>query len=255
MIAFYAELKLNIKRRMTDGFAVGYNVVFPIIMILLLGTLCKGIYKGEISSFQYYSIVMIPFCTMMGIVTAAYAGKDDAYAKVAQRVLISPISKEAIVMSKVISCTIVYTICSILVFGITTMFFHVHVGKSLIAILALFVSISFFISALGTVIGLGMKNFFTVKNIMTIPICLFAIVGGTFFPAGSFQANMQRFINLSPLAWINQSLFLTLYDQNQSLIWWITMILILAGIVCTFLAMTTFRKEEYLYGDLPSYEK
>ena len=87
---------------MTDGFALGYNVVFPIIMILLLGTLCKGVYKGEISSFQYYAIVVIPFSTLMGIVTAAYAGKDDAYAKVAQRVMVSPITKEAIVMSKVI---------------------------------------------------------------------------------------------------------------------------------------------------------
>lgn len=255
MIAFYAELNLNLKRRMTDGFALGYNIVFPIIMILLLGTLCKGMYKGEVSSFQYYAIVVIPFCTLMGIVTAAYAGKDDAYAKVAQRVIISPITRKAIVMSKVITSTIVFSICSLMVFGVSAIFVSLHIGKSLIAIGILFVSISFFISALGTLIGLGMKNFFTIKNIMTIPICLCAILGGTFFPMGSFQSDLQAIINLSPLTWINRSLFLSLYDKNQSLIWLITTILILAGIICTFAAIATFRKEEYIYGDLPGYEK
>ena len=255
MIAFYAELKLNLKRRMTDGFALGYNVVFPIIMILLLGTLCKGVYKGEISSFQYDAIVVIPFSTLMGIVTAAYAGKDDAYAKVAQRVMVSPITKEAIVMSKVISCTIVFSICSSLVFGIMAIVAHVPVGTSLMAIMALLVSISFFISSLGTVVGLGMKNFFTVKNIMTIPICLFAILGGTFFPMGSLQSKMQLLINLSPLTWINKSLFLAMYDHNKVLICWITLILLLAGTGCIFTAMIIFQKEEYLYGDLPGYEK
>ena len=255
MTAFYAELKLNIKRRMTDGFAVGYNIIFPVIMIFLLGTLCKGLYKGEVTSYQYYSIVMLPFCILMGIVTVAYAGKDDAYAKVAQRILISPITKEAIVMSKVISCTIVFSLCSLLVYGIVSFFFPAQNGKSLIAIGVLFMSISFFISAIGTVIGLGMKNFLSIKNVMTIPICIFAIMGGTFFPMGSFQADIQMLINISPLTWINRSLFLSMYDQNQSLVWQISAILILAGIICTLLAVKTFRREEYIYGDLPGYEK
>ena len=255
MTAFYAELKLNIKRRMTDGFAVGYNIIFPVIMIFLLGTLCKGLYKGEVTSYQYYSIVMIPFCILMGIVTVAYAGKDDAYAKVAQRVLISPITKEAIVMSKVISCTIVFSICSLLVYGITSFFFPAHNGKSIVAIGILLLSISFFISAIGTVIGLGMKNFLSMKNIMTIPICIFAILGGTFFPMGSFQTDIQILVNSSPITWINRSLFLSIYDQNQGLVSRISVILILAGMVCVFIAVKTFRKEEYIYGDLPNYEK
>ncbi len=255
MIAFYAELRLNLKRRIMDGFAVGYHIVFPFIIIFLLGALCKGIYKGEVTSFQYYTIVMIPFTIMMGIVTAAYAGKDDAYAKVAQRVLIAPITRRAIVMSKVISCTIVFSICSLFVYGIMAILFDIHTGKSLLGIMALCVSTSFFISAFGTVIGMGMKNFYTVKNVITLPICMFAILGGTFFPIGSFQAEMQMLLNLSPLTWINRSLFLALYDKNQRLLWSIIIILILAGMICTFIAVTLFKKEEYIYGDLPSYEK
>lgn len=90
---------------------------------------------------------------------------------------------------------------------------------------------------------------------MTIPICLFAILGGTFFPMGSLQSKMQLLINLSPLTWINKSLFLAMYDHNKVLICWITLILLLAGTGCIFTAMIIFQKEEYLYGDLPGYEK
>lgn len=255
MMSFYAELKLNMKRRVTDGFALGYNVIFPIIMILLTGFLCKGLYHGEITSFRYYSVVMIPFCTLMGIVTAAYAGKDDAYAKVAQRVLISPISKEAIVMSKVISCTIVFSGCSALVYSFTFIFCPVPDAVSVTAVLVLLASISFFISGAGTLIGLGMKNFLAIKNVMTIPVCIAAILGGTFFPMGGFQKDIQMLINLSPLTWINRALFLTLYDHNQSLIWKISVILILAGVISTYLATASFQKEEYIHGNIPGYEK
>lgn len=255
MTPFYAELKLNMKRRVMDGFALGYNIIFPVIMILLTGFLCKGLYKGEITGFQYYSVVMIPFCTLMGIVTAAYAGKDDAYAKVAQRVLVSPITKEAIVLSKVISCTLVFAGCSILVYVFTFIFAPIPDGKTMAAVLTLFVSISFFISAVGTLIGLGMKNFLAIKNVMTIPICIAAILGGTFFPIGSFQKDIQMLINLSPLTWINRSMFLALYDHNQSLLWKISVILIMTGVISTFLAVASFQKEEYIYGDIPGYEK
>ena len=42
MTAFLAELKLNIRHRICDGFAVGYNIIFPDIMIGLLGVLCRN---------------------------------------------------------------------------------------------------------------------------------------------------------------------------------------------------------------------
>ena len=34
MAAFTALLKMNIRRRLCDGFVVGYNMIFPIIITL-----------------------------------------------------------------------------------------------------------------------------------------------------------------------------------------------------------------------------
>ena len=93
MTPFIALFMANLKRRVTDGFAVGYNVIFPLLMIWLMGLLCKGIYQTEmITSYQYYGVVTVPFCIFLSMITAVYAGKDDAYANTADRILVAPVS-------------------------------------------------------------------------------------------------------------------------------------------------------------------
>ena len=255
MTGFQALLKLNIKRRATDGFAVGYNIVFPFLIIVLLGVLCRNQFRGEIRSYQYYTLVSIPFCTAMAIVTAAYAGKDDAYAKTAQRVMVAPISVETIVLCKIISCTLVLTFCSMFVLIIAGVLWRLKIFSSITELLFLYIALSFMISSVGTYIGLGMKNFLAIKNVMTVPIGIFAIVAGTFFPIGTFSARMQFLINLSPLTWINRSVFLALYDNDSYLLWLVTGVLITVGVLLTKISIITFDKGEYLNGDLPSYEK
>ncbi|MDO5573238.1 MAG: ABC transporter permease [bacterium] len=254
MTAFMAELKLNIRHRICDGFAVGYNILFPAIMIGLLGVLCRNFSHGGISSYQYYSIVTIPFCIVMALITAAYAGKDDAYAKTAERVLLSPISKGSIVAAKILSCTLVIFFSSIVT----------YIGAALLTgigmtgvgwISYLFLMISFVTAALGICIGLGMKNFLVVKNIINLPICLFGIMGGAFFPLGTLHPTEAAVMNLSPLRWINKSIFLMLYDGQSILIVRICIILLIVGILCSLLAVTVFKKEEYCNGSLPGYEE
>ena len=116
MVAFITLLKANINRRIKDGFAVGYNIIFPLLLIGLLGFVCKRSFKDNlVTGYQYYGMVLIPFCIFLSIITAAYAGKDDAYANTADRVLIAPVSVFAIVLSKIIAETIVFMLCSVLV--------------------------------------------------------------------------------------------------------------------------------------------
>jgi len=252
---FQAMLKLNIKRRATDGFAVGYNIVFPFLIILLLGVLCRNQFKGEITSYQYYTLVSIPFCTAMAIVTAAYSGKDDAYAKTAQRVMVAPVSVKAIVLCKIISCTLIFTFCSMFVLMIAAMLWKLKIYRSITELFILYTGIAFMVSAIGTYIGLGMKNFLAIKNVMTVPIGIFAVAAGTFFPIGTLSVRMQYLMNLSPLTWINRCVFLVLYDNSFYMIWLVAGVLIAIGATFTMISVKSFKKEEYINGDLPGYEK
>lgn len=254
MTAFTSMLKINMKRRFCDGFAVGYNLIFPIIMIGLLGLLCKKNSYGGISSYQYYAVVMIPFCMIMAVVTAAYAGKDDAYVKTAQRILVTPVSVRAIVWVKIISCSIVIFLCSMLVYAGACVFVKFDIRSIGLAGL-LYLALAFAVAAIGTLIGLGMKNFMILKNILNIPIVLWAILGGTFFQIGTFHAWGNLLLNLSPVHWINRSLFMLLYEKDDSLLLRVVIALAAAGGICSVLAVKTFKKGEYMNGDLPGYEE
>lgn len=254
MTAFSAMLKMNLKRRFCDGFAVGYNLIFPAVMIGLLGILCKKLFYGGISSYQYYTVVMIPFCTIMALITAAYAGKDDAYAKTAERVLLTPISTKAIVWSKVVSCGLVFFLCGVLVYGIAGFLVGLEI-RSMGWVSILFLALSFAVSAIGTLIGLGMKNFLVLKNVLNIPIAVFAILGGTFFRIGTFSRVGNFVLNLSPIRWINRSLFQLLFEGDQMLLLYAAGVLMIVGGVCAVLAVKTFQKGEYMNGSMPGYEE
>ena len=256
MTAFKILFLSNLKRRVTDGFSVGYNVIFPLLMIWLLGVLCKGKFSGgEITGYQYYGVVMVPFCIMLSVITAAYAGKDDAYAKTADRILVAPISNAAIVCSKILAETIVFGMCSFIVLIISVVLWDVCKWKHIGAFCLSYITISFVTACVGTYLGLGMKDFLKLKNVLNIPVLMFAILGGCFYPFGTFHRVLQFLMDLSPLKWINRSLFLLAYDNNYSLLYVASMAMVVIGAVFMILAIALFKREEYGNGELPGYEE
>ena len=255
MNEFKSMFFLNLRSRTRDGFAIGYNAIFPQVMIFLLGLLCKGLFQGEITGYQYYGVVMVPFCTAMSLVTAAYAGKDDAYAKTADRIMIAPVSIFTIVISKIFAEIVIFESCTIGVLILVDILSGLEFFPYFLEFVVLYTSFSFMIAALGTYIGLGMKDFMKIKNLINIPISIFAILGGCFYRFGTLNQGFQFLINLSPLSWINRSIFLMIYDQKSQLLWLNSGLMILIGFIFTVLAIVLFKKEEFGNGELPGYEK
>lgn len=255
MIPFQRLFLFDFKRRMKSGFTLGYNIIFPIVMIWILGLLLSGNYTKKISGYEYYTLVMIPFCCTMAMITAAYAGKEESYAKTAYRYITAPISGYQIFGAKLLSCTIIFSICNLLVLLVGRLLWKIYLGGSILKLVALFTAEAFCVCAAGLYIGLGMKNFITLKNFLNLPIALFAILGGTFFPIGSLHPVLQILIKVSPLTWINRSIFLSIYDGKDVTLLITTIILSVAGILLTIVGMKSFKKEEFLNGDLPGYKE
>jgi ABC-2 type transport system permease protein len=245
----------DVKRRSKDGFFIGYNIIFPIVMILLLGYLASGGYGKEFTGYHYYTIVMLPFCVSMAMITAAYAGKEEAYKKTAIRFLFTPISKAQIVLSKLLSCVVIISICNALVLVFAKLILKLPISDEFIPVCLLLLTESFCSSAIGLYIGLGMKNFILIKNVINIPICVAAILAGAFYPIGTLNQGLKFVIKLSPLTWINRSIFQYIYDENLSMLWITSAALIIVGVIFTSLAIKLFKREEFIHGDLPGYEK
>ncbi|WMJ89917.1 ABC transporter permease [Anaerocolumna sp. MB42-C2] len=256
---FWTLFKSNLSKRVRDGFAVGYNIIFPFILIIILGALLKGSYNKIITSYQYYTLVTVPFCILYSIITAAYAGKDEACSNTAARILAAPVKKIEIVLSKLLSCVVVFALCNIIVLLSCSLILRVPIWGKLIPVIILLTAETFFSCGLGLLIGFGMKNFVVVKNIINIPICLFAIMGGSFYPVGSLNRGWQAVFYLSPLTWINKSIFRYLYDVKQRdtvhSMFIITAVFLVLGLIISAAAIIWFKKEEYLNGYLPGYQK
>lgn len=250
-----ALLRYDLKRRSKDSFLIGYNIIFPIIMIVLLGYLLQGSYGRAFTSYQYYSIVLLPFSVAMAMISAAYAGKDEAYHRTAPRLLFAPVPKRWIVLAKLISCTIIISICNVIVLLFAGVVYQLPVLKVLLPVTLLLTSETFCICAIGLFIGLGMKHFILIKNFLNIPICVAGILGGAFYPIGTLNPKFNFLIKLSPLTWINRSIFLTLYDNSTVLLWRVAGFSMLTGIIFIIIAIKLFKKEEFIHGDLPGYNQ
>lgn len=255
MLILSRMLYYDIKRRVKDGFFIGYNLIFPLVMIFLLGYLTSESYGTEFTGYHYYTVVMLPFCVAMAMITAAYAGKEDAYRKTALRLLFSPVTKAQIVLAKLLSCTIVISLCNIMVLSSASLIIRLPIWGAFFPVILLLTIETFATCAIGLFIGLGMKNFIIVKNILNIPICAGGILAGSFYPIGTLNPKLNTVLHLSPLTWINKSIFLYVFDHAPSLLWKTAGICLAVGIIFTGLAVKFFKREEYSHGDLPGFDQ
>lgn len=212
MSVFLTLFKSSLGRRIRDGFAIGYNLVFPLLLIILLGFLTKDNYTEIINSFQYYTLVTIPFCTLFCIITSAYGGKEDAAFGTAVRLIQAPINRWHIIISKLLADTVVFSFCNALVLTVCYFIFSLPLSGRFTAVILLFTAETFLACGFGLLLGLGIKNFIVVKNLINLPICIFAVLGGSFFPIGSLKPFWETILYLSPLTWVNRSIFRYLYD-------------------------------------------
>ncbi len=122
-------------------------------------------------------------------------------------------------------------------------------------ILALLTMLSFAVCGVGLFIGYGITNFIMVKNIINIPVMAAGILAGSFYPFGSLNPAWETAIILSPLTWINRSIFHCIYDGYTGHLWVTNLVCLVIGLGCTATAVLLFKKEEYIHGVLPGYEK
>lgn len=252
---FVQLYSMYVQRCIKDSFTIGYSVVFPLLMIGLLGWIRKGSFSNGVTSFQYYSVTMIPFVICCELITAAYQGQEEGRLKVAQRFLIAPISVKSLIFSKWCAGVTALSICHGFVYLTVKLVFQVSFGGKGLVIYLVSIELTAFIYALGLWLGLGMKNFLLIKNLVNLPIIVFAVLGGCFYPFGSLHSFVAGLIQLSPLTWINRASFLSMFDKENELIIRVLSILFIGVLAVLYQAMMRFKKEGFLYGESFNYNK
>ncbi|URZ01526.1 ABC transporter permease [Clostridium felsineum] len=248
MKGFLVLLIYGFKKRLKDSFVIIYNVVYPIIIIGLLSYLTSNYFKGDRSftSKHYYFIVLMPFFIFSNIITTAYAAKDENLSKTSYRFLIAPIDSFSIVLSKIISCSIVLWILNALLLVSGMFLLGINFENSIPKVLLIFFTENLMASAIGIYFGIRIKEFSILQGILSIPIAIFAVLGGCFFPVGSFGNIFEKVSYISPLMWINKGIISAIYDRNETILTNCILVTLLIGIIFSVAAVFSFKKEVFL---------
>lgn len=243
---FFPLLTLGIRRRCKDFFIIFYSAIFPAVIIAILGYLTSKSYGSEFTSYEYYSITMMPFCLFMGITSVTYASADEKRMKTAYRFVSAPISKTSLVLSKFFSCIFSLTVCSIFVLVISSTFFHLPINSYFMHITVLLFCESVAITGLGLFFDLASRNFATIQNFLNLPIIIFGFLSGAFFPISSLNTILSSLINMSPLTWINRAIMYCLYMSDTTILFYTSGVLLAVGELFMLLTIKYFKKEAFI---------
>lgn len=243
---FHTLFCFGLKRRTKDFFVVFYNIVFPTVIIMLLGYLTSKSYGESFTSYHYYTITIIPFCALMGISTVSYAAQDEKLLRTSYRYIAAPISKRQIVLSKFLSCSIVLSVCNIVTLLIAKLLFQLDFHGNVLLVFLMLVCETVTVTGIGLFLGLACKNLDTLRNFLNIPIVIFGFLGGAFFPVSSFNPVLGTIIKLSPLTWLNRGIISYVYDNQAQMIGIISAGLLVFGLAMTGLTIKFFKKEAFI---------
>ena len=248
MNEFKVLFKLGMKKRIKDSFLIGYGVTFPLMLIVVLGYMATNYYSGEagITSYYYYSLVIIPFCTFLGSITLIYVAREESLNKCGERFIIAPISKWSIVLSKILPATISMSVYNLILLIICNLILKVDYRGRFLEIYILLISLGFMASAFGTFIGLCSKDFMAIKNIVSTPILIMAVLGGSFFPIGSLGKVFETISYISPLTWVNRGIFMMINDSTIKIYIISIFIILTLGLVFTLASIKSFKKEAFI---------
>ena len=248
MNEFSVLFKFGMKKRIKDSFLIGYGVIFPLMLITILGYMATNYYSGYdgITSYYYYSIVTIPFCTFLSSITLIYIAREESLQGCGERFIIAPISKTSIVLSKILPSTMSISVYNLILLLICNMIFKVDFRGRFLEIYILLISLGFMSSALGTLIGLRSKDFMSIKNVVSTPILIMAILGGSFFPIGSLGEIFEVVSYISPLTWVNKGIFIMLNDNTIKIYIISLFILIGLGMLFTIASIKSFKKGAFI---------
>lgn len=169
--------------------------------------------KNSPSSFGYYGVTMLTLIMMYGSMQAADVLTTERAHGTILRLQSSPFPMTNIFIVKVLATLITLTLQVSLVILVNTLIFDVNYG-SIANIVGLLASYGLFTCALGVLVSQLVRRVETTNVVLTVITNLFLALGGAYFPVKG-SAILERMVEFSPVGWINQALFRSIYQPGM----------------------------------------
>lgn len=106
MLRFWAVLRVDLVNLFKNPVLVGYNTVFGVLMIIILGYLTGGNYAAGRTAYQYFAITFLIYGMLAGAMTAANCFMERDIKGANLRIIYSPVGSFSLYFSKVIAAFI-----------------------------------------------------------------------------------------------------------------------------------------------------
>ncbi|HEK9982864.1 TPA: ABC transporter permease [Streptococcus equi subsp. zooepidemicus] len=223
----YPEAISNIKKRKIDYIA--YSSVQT----------SKGM-----SSADYYAISMFTMITFYSIMSAMNLVLSDRQQGVASRIYLTGVSNSAILLGKLIGGMLATAVQLTILYVFTRFVLRVNWGTNDWQIIGVTASLVYLSVAIGIGLATGIRNqsFLTVASNAVIPI--FAFLGGSYIPLSTLNsALINQLSNISPIKWVNDSLFYLIFGGQSNPIPVTLMVNLGIGTAFILFALVRMRKQ------------
>ena len=90
MRRFFSVFKMDLRNLFKNPVLVGYNTVFAVLLILIMGFLTSGNYAAPKEAYQYYAVTMLIYGILNGAMTASNCFLERDIKRPNLRIIYSP---------------------------------------------------------------------------------------------------------------------------------------------------------------------
>ncbi|WP_050637408.1 ABC transporter permease [Candidatus Stoquefichus sp. SB1] len=239
-------LWLDIKNLFTNIAWLFYGIVFPLLLIIILGYLTHNDYGNSIRSYDYYGVTLIIFSILNTGTIAANSFMEDKMKMGNMRIVFSPIHLSWVYISKIIASAFFNLICHCFVVIILLIGFQLNLGLHIGTLFILMMIGECFGATLGVCICCVLKSESLCNQILSLVIQLAAALGGVFFSLDRFGDIFTKLSYISPIKWMIQACFMYIYDGQSGPLYLCMGVLIIGILICLWVCQKTWHGEDCL---------
>ena len=169
------------------------------------------------SALDYYGVTMLTLIILYSSMSGAYSTKSEKLKKTMDRMVIAPINKMNIFIGSTLGAVLSTIIQMIIVFSFSKYILKVYWGEHIIAILLILLSLIIMSISMGIAAGYIFKNDSVMDGFLNLLIPFMAFLGGAYINVTGIDNKIFVVISkLSPVKWVNSTIFNIVYNNNFS---------------------------------------
>ncbi|WP_429976044.1 ABC transporter permease [Enterococcus sp. DIV0086] len=247
MYRLFRIIQRDTMNLITNPMWIFFSLMFPFLLVAILGFLTGGLYGDYFTSYDYYGVTLMLFSTMYAATFSANSFMEEKIKKANLRIVYSPIRNWFIPFSKAVATfiftTFFYTIAAVS----CHLLFQIRFGDDmLLQIWLLFIGMDLLFSCIGVLMCCIFKSEGVANQILSILTAALAMLSGFLFPIANLGETFVKISKWLPTTKVVQTIFEMIYDQNSENFSSVFLMLVAFSVLILAVSTILFNGEEYV---------